>query len=294
MITINKREVSFQGLIEKLENGEDSIYSFMTGGDKNILLVPKIQITEEDVTTIPGLKELREDIKKIEEKQKKATGKQKYLLTKQLIELRQDQYVIKNAYKPPISMVKVTKGLNQIDLSQTISIDENGDPVSNCLVSFFNPDHICCLLCNYSELKEASRGHFNSDWYFLMQDFDNLIDKALKEDYPLLYDIMVAKIFGLQNKDIIKLIKDKHGIVYSNEYISALWRKKIPKIIANQAKKDWIVWHYTYETYGTWKKCSRCHEIKIAHPYFFSKNKTSKSGFYSLCKDCRNKKGKKK
>jgi hypothetical protein len=47
----------------------------MTGGDKNILLVPKIQITEEDVATIPGLKELREDIKKIEEKQKKATGK---------------------------------------------------------------------------------------------------------------------------------------------------------------------------------------------------------------------------
>ena len=64
-----------------------------TDGDKNILLVPKIQITENDIETIPGLKELREEIKKIEIRQNAARGKQKFLLTKQLIEMRQDQYV---------------------------------------------------------------------------------------------------------------------------------------------------------------------------------------------------------
>jgi len=32
----------------------------MTNGDKNILLVPKIQITKDDLETIPGLKELKE------------------------------------------------------------------------------------------------------------------------------------------------------------------------------------------------------------------------------------------
>jgi len=32
----------------------------MTGGDKNILFIPKIEITEDDIQTIPGLKELRE------------------------------------------------------------------------------------------------------------------------------------------------------------------------------------------------------------------------------------------
>jgi len=37
----------------------------MTGGDKNIFLVPKIEITEEDKETVPGLKELIEEIKKI-------------------------------------------------------------------------------------------------------------------------------------------------------------------------------------------------------------------------------------
>jgi len=42
MITVNKRETSYEGLVGKLENGEDGIYNLMTGGDKNILLVPKI------------------------------------------------------------------------------------------------------------------------------------------------------------------------------------------------------------------------------------------------------------
>ncbi len=290
MITINKRETSYEGLVAKLENGEDGIYNFMTGGDKNILLVPKIQITEDDIATIPGLKELREEIRKVEIKQKIAKGKQKFLLTKQLIEMRQDQYVLKNTYKPPITMVKLTKGINQINLNEHIKVDENGNPVSDCLVSLFDPHHICCLLCNYSKLKESCQGHFDSDWWYLMEDFDNLLKRALKEEYPVLYDIMIYKIDGLQNKDIAIRIKQDYNITYSVEYLSAVWRKKIPKIIAEKAKEEWIVWHYTYEEKGKWKKCSRCHEIKLAHPYFFTRNKTAKDGWYSMCKCCRNKK----
>ena len=290
MVTINKRETSYEGLVAKLENGEDGIYNFMTGGDKNILLVPKIQITEDDVATIPGLKELREEIKKVEIRQRAARGKQKFLLTKQLIEMRQDQYVLKSSYKPPVAMMKVTKSVNQIDLDEHIMIDENGDPVSDCLVSLFDPHHVCCLLCNYSKLKEDCWGHFDSDWWYLMEDFDNLSERALKEDYPILYDIMIYKIDGLQNKDIAARIKQDYDVSYSVEYLSAVWRKKIPKIIADKAKEEWIVWHYTYEEKGKWKRCSRCHEIKLAHPYFFTRNKTAKDGWYSMCKCCRNKK----
>ena len=290
MVTINKRETSYEGLVAKLENGEDGIYNFMTGGDKNILLVPKIQITEDDIATIPGLKELREEIKKVEIRQRAARGKQKFLLTKQLIEMRQDQYVLKSAYKPPVAMMKVTKSINKINLDEHITIDENGDPVSDCLVSLFDPHHVCCLLCNYSKLKEDCWGHFDSNWWYLMEDFDNLSERALKEDYPILYDIMIYKIDGLQNKDIAARIKQDYDVSYSVEYLSAVWRKKIPKIIADKAKEEWVVWHYTYEEKGKWKRCSRCHEIKLAHPYFFTRNKTAKDGWYSMCKCCRNKK----
>jgi hypothetical protein len=157
-----------------LKGGEDTLHGFMTGGDKNILLVPKIQITEDDIATIPGLKELREEIKKIEKAQKEATGRKKYLLTKQLIEMRQDQYVMKSAYKPPVTMTKLTKTLNKISLEEKITINENGEPISDSIVSFFNPDHICYLLCNYSKLKEDSWSFFDGDWWYLMEDFDKL------------------------------------------------------------------------------------------------------------------------
>ena len=115
MITVNKRETSYEGLVGKLENGEDGIYNLMTGGDKNILLVPKIQITEDDIQNVPGLKLLREEIKKIEIQQKAARGRRKFLLTKQLKEMRQDQYILKSSYKPPITAMKLTKSINQIN-----------------------------------------------------------------------------------------------------------------------------------------------------------------------------------
>ena len=82
MVTVNKRETSFEGLVGKLENGEDGIYN-MIANDKNILFTPKISITQEDIETIPPLKELREAIEKVEAAEKRATGKKKFLLKKQ-------------------------------------------------------------------------------------------------------------------------------------------------------------------------------------------------------------------
>ena len=61
-------------------------------------------------------------------------------------------------------------------------------------------------------------------------------------------------------------------------------------MIAEVAQKRWLNWHYTEEEKGKWKKCSKCGQIKLAHSKFFSKNKSSKDNFYSICKDCRNKK----
>lgn len=290
MVTVNKRETSYQGLVLKLENGEDGIYNFMTGGDKGIYLIPKLEITEEDIETIPGLKELQAEIKKIEAAQKAAgRGKRKALLTKQLKQMRQEQYILKSFYKPPISMTKVSRGNNKIILDEKITIDKNGEPVSDGLINFFDPHHISCLLCNYSKLKEDVWGHFENDLYFLMQDFDDLIEKTF-QDNPIMKEIIILKIDGLRNQDIAAALKKKFNITYTVEYLSVLWRKKIPKMIAEEAKKDWIVWHYQNEEVGVWKRCSRCHELKLAHPYFFTRNKSAKDGWYSMCKCCRNKK----
>ena len=66
LVTINKRETSYEGLVGKLENGEDGLYNMIIN-DKNVLLSPKVEITQEDLDTIPGLKELRDIIRQVEE-----------------------------------------------------------------------------------------------------------------------------------------------------------------------------------------------------------------------------------
>ena len=107
----------------------------------------------------------------------------------------------------------------------------------------------------------------------------------------MLYDLLIDKIDGMQNEAIQKHLEEKYGIKHSVEYISSLWRKKIPKLIAEEAKKEWITWHYK-QIGGKWKRCSRCKKVMPAHNLFFSKNNTSKDGLYSICKCCRNSKNK--
>jgi len=204
--------------------------------------------------------------------------------------MRQDQYVIKNAYRQPMYFMNAVKSFNQVQLDENITITENGEVKSDGIITFFDPKHISALLCNYSKLKEDSYGRFWSDSYFLMEVLDNLVDRTLKNDYPLYYDLLIYKIDGKQNIEIQSLLQEKHGIKYSVEYISSLWRNKIPKLISEKAQEEYLVWYYTTQEYGKWKKCSRCGQVKLAHNRFFSKNKTSKDGYYSICKTCRNKK----
>ena len=291
MVTVNKRETSYEGLVSKLENGEDGIYNMITN-DKNIIFTPKVSITPEDIEEIPGLKELRQAIEEVELMMKAATGKRKFLLKKQLIEMRQDQYVLKNSYRQPMYCVNGIKGFAKLDLDEKITVDEEGQISSNCLINIFNPKHISLLLVNYSKLKEETYSKFTSDAYYLMQDLENLIDSTLKEDFSMYFDLVVYKIDGKTNEEIQELLYKDYGIHHSVEYISSLWRNKIPKMLAKKAEEDYITWYYSTKKYGKWKRCSRCGEYKVADNRFFSKNKTSKDGFYSICKNCRN--GKKK
>lgn len=287
-ITIERRETSFEGLAEKFENGEDGIYNLITN-DKNIIFQHKQEITQNDIETVPGLKELREAMAQVEEEGKVATGRRKYLLKKQLIEMRKDQYVLKNSYKQELHLLPSTnRGQNKIDLSETRFLDAEGNPQSNGLISFFNPEHISAILCNYNALKIETNGRYWDDFYYLMEDFDKLLNQALKA-YPVYSTIVKMKMNNKSSLEIQQMLLEKHKVSYSTQYISQLWRKKIPKLISEQEIKNYL---YQYYQNGEckMKRCSCCKELKPAHSSFFSKNPTSKDGFYSQCKVCRNKK----
>ena len=289
LVTVNKRETSLEGLIEKFENGADGIYNLITN-DKNIILTPKVSITEQDIKDIPELQALREEIKVIEEECKKAVGKRKYLLKKQLIEMRQQQYILKGAFKPTIcNLGRGANGGSKVDLSETRTLDKNGEIHSTGLISLLNPDHIAALLTHYNGLKIETHGRYN-DFYFLLKDFDALISKALQDD-PMLQDIVNMKLNDKAAVEIREMLKEKYNKDYTVQYISSLWRIKIPKLIADKEQEEWLYWYYTTNN-KLMKRCSCCKQEKPAHSHFFSKNNTSKDGFYSICKKCRNKKQK--
>lgn len=126
-----------------------------------------------------------------------------------------------------------------------------------------------------------------------MWAFDEVSERALAAE-PIYRQIVADKIDGMQNIEIQQDLLYKFDKTHSLEYISSLWRNKIPNLIASQAEDELLDWHFTEVERGKYKRCSRCGQIKLAHNKYFSKNKTSKDGFYSICKECRNSKAKKK
>lgn len=288
MTTVNKRECSYEGLVSQLENGEDGIYNLINE-NKHQIFQPKQTITKKDIEEIPPLKQLREAIQLWETKLKTAQGRDVYTIKRALIEMRKDQYIIKNAYRCPVNIMTFMSVHSPTILEEKFLIfDDEGYPIPEG-VSLMRPEVCSAILCNYSELKQNGYAHFEDDTWYLMLDFDRISSKALAP-YPLYERLVELKIDGLQNIQIQAELEKEFGIKHSLEYISSLWRNKIPKLIASEAEDQFLNWYYLEIEKGKYKKCNRCGQIKLAHNKYFSKNKTSKDGFYSICKECRNNK----
>lgn len=269
--TITKRETSFEGLVEKLENGENAIYH-IAKEDKNQLFQPKKLITKADYAAYPELAQIKEAADYY--KNKKATGRQAYLIKKASIELYKDLYLAKKELNPPV----VSSAHTTTKFPTTLEG-----------LSFSDPLVIEALLCNYSRLRQDSWDRMNSDLWAIMMSFDELLDKSLS-GHEYYETIVIMKIDGKTNAEIKQELQEKLGLNPTEEYISTLWRNRIPKHIADFASREHLVWMSTELTRSKWKRCSCCKTYKLASPIFFSKNKSSKDGFYSLCKECRNKK----
>ena len=127
----------------------------------------------------------------------KRESKDAFVIKKALIEMRKDQYIIKNAYRKPIQLnnhMMYSKHYIKL-LDTTHELDENGFPIPEG-VSLLNPKICSMILCNYSKLKENSWDILMGDTWHLMYDFDNLCEKALKK-YPLYKKLVIYKIDGL-------------------------------------------------------------------------------------------------
>lgn len=284
--TINKRETSYEELADKLE-GEDNIFNLINNNTKQTIFQPKISITQDDLNTIPPLRQLRETINTWTAALAHTKGKDAYTMKRAIIQMRKDQYLIKQAYKKPISFTHITpKSQFYPSLDDKSFYNKEIRDVQIEGISLMNPKVIAALLKNYSKLKEDTYDQFSGDVWYLIQSLEDLATRALS---PLLFRIVELKVDGKENAEIQKTLIQEFGITYSLVYLSSLWTNKIPKTIAAQAKEDYLIQYYKEHNLPL-KRCSKCGKWKPAHNQFFSKNKVSSDGLYSVCKKCRNSK----
>ena len=294
-MTISKRQISLEDTVASLSNGEDGLYAMIVE-DKNLLLDNRQPITQEDIDKIPGIKENLDVIDTLKKQLERADGYNRYALNQQIISTYKEIYSIKSSYINAITKAHINSQINHMShmpLTESITIDENGMPKSNGMISLLRADHIAFLLKYYSKLKGSCWDDLNSDMHWLLMDLEDLVERALLPHNEVLYDLLIWEIDGLTGAEIVRQMERKYGIVHSEQYFSTLWCKRIPKIIAEEAQKKWLIWYYTFEhpEQAQWKICKTCGRKLLAHPLFFHKN-TSKDGFYSKCRDCRSKKGK--
>lgn len=292
-VTINKREVSFEETVSNLQNGEDGIYALIND-DKNMLMDHRSPITEEDADNIPGVRENLQVIESLKRQLENASGKRRYSIKSQIISKYQELYTLKASYMGFASRSRIRSQLSAMataDIPEKITLDENGIPHSNGFISLLKPEHVSFLLKYYSLLKQDSFFELQSDMHWLLWDLENITTKALLPDYEILYDLLVMEVDGLSGAEIVREMESRYGIVHSEQYFSTLWCKKIPKLIAEQAQKDYVMWYYTkkHPEQAHWKICRTCGKCKLAHPFFFHKN-SSKDGYYSKCRECRSQK----
>lgn len=299
---IKKRETSYEDIVSTLEGGEDALHTLINN-DKNQLLDKKEKLTNEEIENNPFIQEKMKTIELLTNTFNKSKNpSDRFKLKQQIIETWQEIYIIKATYKQTTTgrLPAQIKTFAHINLEEKVTVNSDGTLNINSILTLLKPEHISFLLNYYAQLKQEINEDLNSDLRWLLIDLENLIDKVLtgpnqsKVDNEVLYDLIIWKIDGLKNKEIVELMQKKHGVVHSEQYYSTLWRKHIPNLLSKQARKDWVIHHYTQEEYGLWKKCTVCGEWKVANPLFFDRSPVSKDGYYPQCKECRAAQNKKK
>lgn len=303
--------------------------------EKNIYRKPKPSIDREKCKDIPGMKELWEQIdqlnrkiqlfeKKIEpepnEQVPNYTSKELYHLKHLLIELRKEQYMLKDIAYPELVAAKnygifyqeeadfqtnypvfpcgiinnsdeeffknpYKNGIEfkAFDLEKEIErLDQNKRPYFN----FLNKEHIYHLCLNYYEIKDLADRTPNSPLQGLLKTLDFYIDKAnLSEQQKLIVD---GKKHKLLNKEICKILNEKLGINHQENYISTIWNKACQSI-ANAAELHFDEWCCKdYEP--AWKKCKCCNQFLLRDLRNFVKKTKASDGLTNRCKRCDQKK----
>lgn len=288
---------------------------------------PKPSIDHSKDASIPGMKDLWEAITTMEEtleKAKQSNDKNAiYELTHALIELRRQQYTLKELNNPPVCRYKIGIKPTLQEPNDFIPWDEPTTNyaiaplglISSCRDRFYNPlsltekdyhynskakyifdfrneEHIYWLYENRLDLEGESERVTDYLPADLLKTLDFYAEIAnLSEKQKL---VLFLKIRKLPNAKIAKIVNEKFNSNHCENYISTLYKQQICGRIAEACRRH-------YEEYmnrdvpTAWKKCNCCGEWKLINTDNFAKRGKSADGFASTCKICdKKKRGEKK
>lgn len=286
----------------------------------------KPTINREKDANIPTIKELWEEIDRLQYKIDANTGKiedpsipkldnfQLYKLKHYVIDLRRQQFYLKDIFNPtilqygssahqtlPTKETEINWGAPDSDYDiaplgiissnqqrfykprEVIEKDYKYNADAKYLLDFRNPEHIYLLFENYYDLFNYYENKPESIIKGLIETLDFYTTRAKLTEVKLF--ILECKKLRILNEEIKNKVNKKFNLTYTSNYISTIWKQNICQETAEAA-----ILHYDYylnrENPFVWKKCNMCGEIKLKDTREFVRKARSSDGLANRCKKC--------
>lgn len=286
------------------------------------------QLTDLGDSQIPGMEQLWESIDRLQKIINIADGKippdenpiitdsyKLYKMRHQLIELRRDQYYLKDLFAPTIKFLNCKPSSPQLidwdsDSFYWISKEEWEKKINSSYLKLSknpndyewredgmvkwvvrhhtfdweNPTHIKYLIDNYSAIWQMAYDQPYSDARILIMDFDRY--QTMANLSPLRQHILNRKIDKWTYLNILRELDKEWNIQYNENHICTIVTTEIPQKIAKIARRNRLLLETPIEERKT---CTICKKALPKDYLFFGKNSGRRDGFSSSCKECEKK-----
>lgn len=296
----NKHKVSYEELIESTL-GESVIQSTK---EMSIYKVPKPRIDREKDADIPGMKDLWEAIDVITEQYQYCkdvleskrdvdpnsklipTYQQKYFLREWMIDLRREQFILKDIFRPVVQLMPSFGNFSQIADDYGMCIGSHILCPGSMMIDYGNWRHIYAMLKYYSGMEAKTRDNPYHPWWCMYDFLDELLERVRWS--PEHKHILIRKIDKVSNEQIAKELEEMSGKSYSVNYISTIWKQHITKQVVKQAYLWWNEHEFkpdgTLRTLTKWRVCPSCGRMLFADDINFGKYANGE--WREICKDC--------
>lgn len=295
----SKKKVSYEELIESTI-GENTIQNHE---QSSIYRIPRPTIDKEKDKDVPGMKDLWEAIDIISEKYNYCknvlegkielnpdralipTYQTKYYMREWMIDLRREQFLLKDIFKPVIGGV-ISFACTQ--KPQYIGMKIGNNVLCDCEmnIDYTNWQHIYNLLKYYSGMKSHINNDPYNEWWVPYEFLDELIKRVRWT--PEQWIILTRKINKVPNEEIVAELERMGHKSYSVNYISTIFKQHISKRITKQAILWWNEKFYkldgSLEHSLHWKVCPSCGRTLYADEINFGK--FIDGSWKNICKDC--------